>query len=294
MLIDVNCPLCQNETKARFDRRVVFGQAITNHICSRCGLVFMSPRMPETELEAFYEQEYRQLYQGSSEPNPKDLAVQQGRAEALLDFTHLKIEALSLPRPFRHLDIGCSAGLLLEKFQEVFNSMPVGIEPGQAYRQFAQSRNLRVYASLEEVRQNDEKPFEFISLAHVLEHIPDPVHYLERLRLENHAKGGLLLVEVPNLYGHDCFEIAHLVSYSSHTLTQTLKKAGYQVQALQVHGRPRSLTLPLYITVLARAGQVANPGEILPETGVRRKRQAALFKRNIQTRLSPKKAWIRL
>ncbi len=90
MLIDVNCPLCQNPTKTKFDRRVVFDQEITNHICSRCGLVFLSPRMPEDELAKFYEQEYRQLYQGNSGPNPKDLSAQQGRAEALLDFTRLK------------------------------------------------------------------------------------------------------------------------------------------------------------------------------------------------------------
>ncbi len=182
----------------------------------------------------------------------------------------------------------------MEKFHEVLKSIPVGIEPGLAYREYAQSRNLRVYASLEEIRQNDEKPFELISLAHVLEHIPNPVQYLERLRLELHTAGGLLLVEVPNLYGHDCFEIAHLVSYSPHTLTQTLKQAGYQVYALQVHGRPRSVTLPLYITVLARAGQAQSPGEVLPETGVRRKRRVALLKRKFQSRISPKKAWIRL
>ncbi len=294
MLIDVNCPLCQSPERKRFDRRVIFGEEITNHICTRCGLVYLSPRMPEEELEKFYEAEYRQLYQGSSGPNPKDLAVQQGRAQALSDFSRLKIQAQPLPKPFRHLDIGCSAGTLLEKFREEFGSIPVGIELGLAYRLYAQSRNLRVYASIDEIRENDEKPFDLISLAHVLEHIPNPVQYLARLRNELQAAGGLLLVEAPNLYGHDCFEIAHLVSYSPHSLTQTLKQAGYQVQALQVHGRPRSMTLPLYITILAKAGGTLKPGEVLPETGVRRKRRVAMVRRAFQSRLSPKKAWIRL
>ena len=298
MLIDVNCPLCQNQEKTRFDRRIVFGKEISNHICTRCGLVFQSPRMPEAELDKFYEEEYRRLYQGSSGPNPKDLATQEGRAQALLDFARRKIEMGLDPvdrhsRPLRHLDIGCSAGILLEKFRETIHSVPVGIEPGVAYRQHAQAKGLQVYATIEELRQNSEDSFELVSLAHVLEHIPNPVQYLERIRNEQQAAGGLLLVEVPNLYGHDCFEIAHLVSYSPHTLTQTLKQAGYQVQALQVHGRPRSLSLPLYITILAKARGTSTPGEVLPETGVRRKRRVAMTRRALQTRISPKKAWIR-
>ncbi len=298
-MIDVNCPLCHNQGKTGLDRRVVFGQKITNHVCSHCGLVYMSPRLADDELEKFYEEEYRQLYQGSSGPNPKDLKAQQGRAQALLDFSRLKIEMIfrsksGLARSFRHLDIGCSAGILLEKFREAFDSTPVGIEPGLAYREYAQAKNLRVHASITEARQNDESPFDLISLAHVLEHIPEPVAYLERLRSEYLADGGLLLVEVPNLYGHDCFEIAHLVSYSPHTLTQTLKQAGYQVQALQVHGLPRSLLLPLYITALAQPGHARISSDVLPETGVRRKRRGAILKRKIQTRIFPKKAWIRL
>jgi len=308
-MIDVVCPLCHNQNKTKLDRRAAFGWEITNHICSHCGLVFMSPRLSDDELEKFYEEEYRQLYQGSSGPDKKDLKAQQGRAHSLLDFSHLKIGMhfhphgagegglkmdAPLSNPLRHLDIGCSAGILLEKFQEAFGSAPVGVEPGLAYRQYAQAKNLRVYTSLEEVRQNGESPFDLISLAHVLEHIPEPVTYLDRLRSEHQSEGGLLLIEVPNLYGHDCFEIAHLISYSPHTLTQTLKQAGYQVQAMQVHGLPRSLTLPLYITVLARVGQSQNPGQVLPETDVRRKRRVAMMKRKLQTRISPKKAWIRL
>ncbi len=94
--------------------------------------------------------------------------------------------------------------------------------------------------------------FDLISLAHVLEHIANPVQYLAGLRQNWLTEEGSLLVEVPNLYCHDSFEVAHLVAYSPHSLTQTLQQAGFEIVVFVQHGRPRSSILPLYLTVLAR------------------------------------------
>ena len=128
----------------------------------------------------------------------------------------------------------------------------VGIEPGDAYRQEDQRRGLDVYASLEGLKQSGQYPCDLVSLIHVLEHLPNPVLYLVQLRQELLKPNGWLLLEVPNLYAHDCFEVAHLASFSAHTLVQTLKQAGFEIVALRQHGAPRSRLLPLYITVLAR------------------------------------------
>ena len=243
--------------------------------------------MDEAGLEIFYEQEYRELYQGSQGPNVKDLAVQTERAQSLWGFTQGYVDSIK-----RHLDVGCSAGLLLQQFVEAYGCQPVGIEPGEAYRAYTLAQNLHVYASLEELAANESGQFDFISLAHVLEHLPDPVGYLSVLRHEWLAPGGWLLVEVPNLYGHDCFEAAHLVSYSPHTLQQALQQAGYQIRAQRVHGQPRSQTIPLYITVLAQTAEETTEVKIEPESGVQRKRQLAMLRRRVVTRLAPQKAWL--
>ncbi len=76
-----HCPLCGGSRSNLFDRRSFRGQEVTNRICASCGLVFQSPRMADDELAAFYEQEYRQLYQGDQEPSAKDLAVQRLRGK---------------------------------------------------------------------------------------------------------------------------------------------------------------------------------------------------------------------
>lgn len=289
------CPLCGSTQSSLFDQRDFRGHRVTNRLCTNCGLVYQSPRMSDKELLAFYEEGYRQLYQGSAEPGGRDLAVQRMRAESLLSFAQDRITTIS-----HHLDIGCSAGILLERFRRAYGCQPVGVEPGEAYRKYAHRQGLTVFATLEELKAVIESKFDLVSMAHVLEHLPDPVEYLSQLKENLLAADGWLLVEVPNLYAHDCFEVAHLVSYSSHTLTQTLESAGYEVSFITQSGQPRSRIIPLYLTVLARPVQALqkHPGQrkpdIIPEKAVRQKRKWGMFHRRLVTRLLPRQAWLPL
>jgi SAM-dependent methyltransferase len=284
-----SCPLCGGAQSRLFDQRTFRGQQVVNRVCRTCGLVYQSPRMSDVELEEFYAKTYRQLYQGRDEPDVKDLAVQRGRAQALLAFTHNLIASVS-----RHLDIGCSAGVLLQEFSRAYGCQPVGIEPGDAYRCYAQAAGLPVFASLDDLQSAKPAAFDLISLAHVLEHLPAPVEYLTALRADLLALGGCLLVEVPNLYSHEVFETAHLVAYSPHTLQQTLRRSGFDVIGFQQHGQPRSETLPLYLTVLARpaAAPLSVGSRVSPERFVRLKRQLGMLRRRLLTRLNPRRAWL--
>ena len=271
------CPLCGSTGNSLFDHRTFRNIAVTNRICDTCGLVFESPRMSESEIEEFYKSEYRRLNQGGSEePVLKEIAIQRARAEALFNIFFAKVKKVS-----RHLDIGCSAGLLLAKFQEYYGCDAIGIEPGNAFREYAIRQNLKVYSSLDELKQAGEEKFDLISMSHVLEHIANPVAYLIQLRESFLAQDGWLSLEVPNLYAHDSFEIAHLYSFSSHTLSQVLGKAGYQIVRTVKHGQPRSKFTPLYINVLALPVLSAPQSfSIIPERGIRNKRQAGLYVRD--------------
>lgn len=259
-------------------------------MCNSCGLVFQSPRMNASELDSFYQAEYRQLYQGSEDPIKKDLAVQQKRAQAVLSFARNQVAGVA-----RHLDIGSSAGLLLQSFQKAYGCQPVGVEPGKAYREYAQKQGLAVYANLDELANSGLGTFDLISMMHVLEHIPDPIVYLSQLREKYLDREAWLLLEVPNLYAHDSFETAHLFSFSSHTLKQVVMKAGFDVVTVQKHGLPRSQTIPLYLTLLARTtGTVGRTLSFIvePERNVVMKRRLGMLYRRILTRLAPGRAWL--
>jgi 2-polyprenyl-3-methyl-5-hydroxy-6-metoxy-1,4-benzoquinol methylase len=281
-----NCPLCGASAAKLFDQRHFRGHAVTNQICTACGLVYQSPHMSEDEREAFYQAEYRQLYQGQAGPNPKDLAVQRARAEATLVFIQPWVKQLT-----SILDIGCSTGILLQRCQARYQAHGVGVEPGSLYRQYAQDLNLEVYATLDDLLQAQPERFELISMMHVLEHLPDPVAYLQQMREKLLHPAGWLVVEVPNLYAHDCFEVAHLISFSPHSLMQVIQKAGFHPIQLRLHGHPRSQMLPLYITVLAKPDS-SQSYRLKPENLVRFKRQVGFFKRRLYTRLFPGRAWL--
>lgn len=287
MITAAYCPLCDGIQSSPFDRQIFHGQTVTNLICDTCGLVYQSPRMTKDELDAFYERRYRELYQGSEGPSSKDLAVQYQRAQALTNFVRGPVNIVT-----RHLDIGCSAGTLLLHFKKVYGCQPIGIEPGIAYRKYAKDQGLTVYPTLDEMKATDGLYFDLVSMAHVLEHLPDPVAYLTALREEVLEPDGHLLLEVPNLFAHDSFEVAHLVSYSSHTLTETLRKSGFRILLLRQHGRPRSMVLPLYITAIAKPDRHIHAYRVKPERNVKFKRDLGMLRRRILTRLFPRQAWI--
>ncbi len=281
-----HCPLCNSDQSRLFDQRQFRGQTVTNRVCLNCGLVYQSPRMTEAESAEFYAAEYRRLYQGDEGPNAKDLAVQSARADSLYEFTHRHIAYIT-----RHLDIGCSSGLLLQRFHDGFGSQPAGIEPGDAYRSHARGLGITVHASLDELKKSEPACFDLISMAHVLEHLPKPVEYLADLRETLLAPNGALLLEVPNLYAHDSFETAHLLSFSPRTLAATVEQAGYEILQLEAHGRPYSEIIPFYLTLLAKAKLQDGTVSLRREKLVSLKRRIGLLRRRVVSRLLPKKAW---
>jgi len=281
-----NCLLCGAEQYSPFATISFRGQKIFNCICDSCGFVFQSPRMTAGELDEFYTHEYRQVYQGDEGPTQKDLVTQKRRASALLEFMKG-----SVPEVNRHLDIGCSAGILLEEIQSHYGNQPVGVEPGASYRKYAQSQGISVYPDIADLQTADEARFDLISMAHVLEHISDPVAYLADMRSQYCGPSGWLLIEVPNLYAHDSFEIAHMASFSEHTLKQTLIQAGFEIVTVKKHGQPRSDLLPLYLTVVARSSDKPVNWAVKPEKNVAQKRKMGMLRRRIIQRLFPARAW---
>ena len=111
---EIKCFLCGSSESKLFDRRFFRGELITNRICRACGFVYQSPRMSPTQLEEFYANEYRRLYQGDDGPVQKDFAVQKARAANLLEFTRSQ----GVNHLGRHLDIGSSIGYMLKTFMQ--------------------------------------------------------------------------------------------------------------------------------------------------------------------------------
>ena len=282
------CPLCSSTKKRLFETIEDEGKPVSFQICRRCGLVYQSPRMDESELEQFYEREYRIQRQETEDPIEKDLLMQDARARTVLGMVQLHLPAVT-----RHLDVGSSSGTLLQCFQEQYGCASVGIEPGDAYRRFSQSQGLQIYPSLDILAEADEDSFDLISMLHVLEHVVDPVHTLRSLRESRMRPGGFLLLEVPNLIEHESLELSHLYAFTRSTLKAIVRQAGFRILWSKAHGSFRSPILNLYVTLLAQAESDPQlPTKIRSNPiGIKMWRRLGKLKRRFFTQRYPDWTW---
>jgi len=287
----MTCFLCHSDNKNKFAEAESFGFPLVYFICENCGLVYQSTETSQVINPDFYAETYRKIYQDNPNPTKKDLWVQEQRANHLVDLVH----SHCITPPKSYLDIGASTGTLLLKFKQAFGCKVTGVEPGSAYRSFAEKNGLSMLTSIDELIPVRPNRFDLISLVHVLEHLPDPIDTLKRIKADLLSENGRLLLEVPNLYMHDSFELAHLTCFSSQKLVDTVQQAGYEVQFIARHGIPRSDMLKLYITLIAKPLSEGMPRPIIKkEPMVRIKRQFGMGYRRVVQRLFPNKAWLLL
>src|SRR4029079_7249549 len=90
----------------------------------------------------------------------------------------------------RVLDIGCANGALLEYFGPTWDRY--GIEPSAEAGALAESRGVRVLAPTIEQLPTQER-FDLILAIDVVEHIPDPVPFFERVGRHLRPGGAFVL-----------------------------------------------------------------------------------------------------
>ncbi len=288
---ELHCPLCGKSGARVISEIDSFGFKVRYYLCETCGFVYQNPGESAAADPAFYEETYRKLYQSTEEPTAKDLRQQRLRAEYQLNL----MQNHGVCRLWRALDIGASSGTLMQTIHEAYGPEMIGVEPGNAYRKLAEEKGFKLYPSLEQLQASETAKFDLVTMMHVLEHLEDPLGTLREIKttlLEDH---GFLLVEVPNFYAHDSYELAHLSCFTEHTLAEMLKQAGYKIMHTRKHGYPRSETLDLYLTVLARPESESGENlAIIPERLVALKRKVGMLKRDLLTKFKPGKTWLPL
>ncbi|WP_158618039.1 class I SAM-dependent methyltransferase [Chitinophaga lutea] len=127
------------------------------------------------------------------------------------------------------LEIGCGSGYLLSRLQHEGANV-LGIEPGVHCQEGAFKYNVPIIHDFFPSEKVTEQ-FDIIIAYNVLEHILDPLNFLEKIKLAL-APGGRLIIGVP-----DCepfikagdisiFIHEHWSYFTTHTLINTLKRAG--------------------------------------------------------------------
>lgn len=225
------CTLCGCNETMRLQVGVRNGPNTEVRRCSGCGFVCLWPLPAEEELDTYYAELYRDDY---AEP-PVD-----ERYRADLDEARVRVRRLlPLLRPeTRVLEVGCGSGAFIDSARPYVAEV-WGVEPDAASRDWIERRlGLSVRERVADVL-SEAGSFDLVILLHVLEHVLDPVGFLQNLGklLRGEAR---LVVEVPNVddmlvagyqvpaYLRFYYQKAHLYYFSEKTLSTALDKAGLE------------------------------------------------------------------
>lgn len=179
------CSLCKNKNTRYFHAL----NSYQYYRCLQCFTLFLHPVPNRQILEKFYEDafDYSAGFQGE----------QRIRRRTGVIYRNLK---KINPQGTSLLDIGSGYGFLLDEMNKL-GLATEGIEPStRLYSYSRKTFHLKVKkTTFEDFSPN--KRFDYITLIHVIEHVKEPVKFINRiLKLLN--PGGVLFIETPNLDSH--------------------------------------------------------------------------------------------
>ncbi len=217
------CPLCGNNgLKPIYSRR----EALVAQ-CRTCGLVRTVDHISRPGLKKLYDADY-----ALAQPfNP------QGRYHEILE-RPLNLALEYVPPPARFLEIGVGQGWLFKKAREAgYRTTGVDLsEPGA--EQVHKNSGLQVLVGELTDLDLPRAHWDAVLIRHTLEHIPEPLDFLQEIN-RIMVPGGHLLGVVPNfgslkrrLDGPEWFFLTlphHRFHYTSKTLTAIFAKAGLEM-----------------------------------------------------------------
>ena len=230
------CPLCEKKTVLIVTEKLRKGEPRKVFYCRPCGLGFLDSGESEAEVKAYYKSRYRKEYKPdiAEKTNPKKLF------DTYAGFQRDRLDLIApyLKKNTRLLEVGCSAGMFLWHARKKVKEA-VGIDfDTQSARYAARKCGCRVYTEEISRLPFPKGYFNVICAFQTLEHVKDPLGFLNELR-EYLKPGGILYVEVPNFddvlvssydlpfHSQFYFHPAHLFYFTHKSLKKTLLKAGF-------------------------------------------------------------------
>ena len=203
--------------------------------CPSCRLIFMDEEEVRDRLADFYPSGYWWTDAGSGGK------LERKYREWMVRHDQLAFVQKALGSSFsgRLLDIGCGSGTFVKVARQA-GIDATGLEMAGEAAQLAEREvpgNI-FHGSEEELVKNAEQ-YDAIAMFHTLEHVPQPFHYLRRLK-KLFRSPGTLIIQVPNCaslqarlmggrwYGLDCPR--HLYNYSTFSVLHLLGRAGYRIR----------------------------------------------------------------
>ena len=176
----ITCRVCgSTKIEAIFDRlRGDIKRKVLR--CKRCDLGFLENIPSQEELYNYYREEYRKNYKSQMTTKGE---VAKKYFENKLPLQELRLQKIAdIFTPEQNiLEVGCAAGSFLHSIKGRVRSV-TGVELNVEHAAYANFRGLNVINKpFDEI--DFDVQFDVICLFHVLEHIADPIGFLNKLML---------------------------------------------------------------------------------------------------------------
>ena len=210
-------------------------QRVDNYLCLDTGLIFNASG-PRGSEKGFYTDEY-DLHSENDDSEFK--YFESSQAVGIYDDIATFIsQHLSIDTSPTILDIGCGKGILLDKLGRLYpGSILCGVEPSRNATRFFQKAlsHTRFYEGTFEDSPFLHEKFDLITANGVLEHVPNPVEFLKRIR-SSISESGMVYIGVPNFANNpaDLFTYDHLSRFTPDTVNLVFQLAGFEIIASKI------------------------------------------------------------
>ena len=180
------------------------GLQVMSKLCMHCGLIHTDPRLAESCLAEFYDQDYYPIFYGTQGGPTKAYRLGSTNYHPYqgVQIYQACAQYLNLYMPLV-MEIGCGSGHNLSQFgrlavKDRMKPRLVGLDYSSSHRAMANEIHgiHEVYSSINELPP--ESSTDVLILSHVLEHFSDLNLWLTRIAVLV-KEGGLLYVEVPGV-----------------------------------------------------------------------------------------------
>lgn len=220
--------------------------------CNDCGLVFLNPRVDETELRQFYTASYLPYRveeawgKYASFVKQDQRQIDKARVQRLIKHNNLSMQS-------RILDIGCGKPTFLASLRNSTQANLIGLDfSDEGWKNECNSYHNIDLRTGEIADLGNEKPMDIITMWHYLEHDYQPQQHLKQLLNYSHEHT-CLIVEVPNFNSYTRNKFGkhwsgyhtprHTALYSPKNIELMLKNSGWQVDQILTYGTLNPYTL---------------------------------------------------
>ena len=232
----ISCPICESQ-KIEFQGSYTYNNKIfkgmTRQKCFSCDLHFAYPMPMESSLNN-YNNSYHQSAHGGQERNPKLQGFFSGISRTRLNLINKSIK-LDFKKNYNVLEIGPGPGAFASIWLEQFpKTKYFAIETDVSCHEVLQNMNITI---LEENKiKNHTDSFDIIIISHVLEHVTNPIKFLDPI-IANLKNGGFMYIEVPcNDWKYKKILEPHLLFFDKKPMKELLNKLNVNVLKIGYFG----------------------------------------------------------